>query len=1081
MGSEKTADIKTTQLDGSPLRPFPYIDVDTAGEKSIYGAFSEQAAKTPNNIAINDNGKILTYAQLDRKAALLAAWLHQKGVRAGDRVGILLKSSLNMTISILGVLRAGGTFVFLNPENPKKRLLFMIEQSRISIILTDSRILKHYSAKGFCHDDKILMKNICITDKRPPIVDLDSLPTLDRSYIDYNIYSKHKGWAVVKSHVSLVGSRGCVYNCIFCHKIWLKYVYRSAERVFDEFKMFYDMGIRRFVFLDNIFNCNKKNSTRLLELIVKSGLKAGLFFPAGLRGDILNEEYIDLLAQAGAVNFPLALETASPRLQKLTKKNLKLDKFKKNLQYICKKHPHICIELHTMHGFPGETKEEAKMTMDFIKSIKWLHFPYIHILRIYPNTEMEQFALDSGISQENINRSMNLAYHELPSTLPFSKQFTMQYRSDFFNNYFMLKERLKQVLPYQMKIYTEDELLYKYNIYLPVRVDTIDELLRFFGIGRDELPDLSPVDNDSITVNGLQAKMSLRFPGTKDVPEKRGDTMKILMLDLSFAFNEGRNIFTSTVVEPMGLMSVLTYLDREYGSRIIGKIAVSMVDFNSFDELREIILNFMPDVIGIRTFSFYKSFFHEIVSKIKNWGIEVPIVTGGPYATCDYKTLLLDRNVDIAFIGEGEESFCELIGKMLEKGRLPEKGYQLPPDEVLAGIRGIAFLPGKIRFGSDFTGEMLVLDRDLEKISVGEEAETAEDNNEFACMEFISHAPGKPGSILIKQKSLLNLCAWHNVNCEIDASDRIAVYPGGGDTVWHIFPYLLKGASIYFINESIQYDVNRLNHFLEKNNITVCHLPTHIAGEFILLDNTSLKILLTEYGKLAHAFTQKYKLVFYYGYEEGSFVSACGSVMNKNGSGDIPVLQAPVFNTWIYILDENLRQIRPDTIGEIFIAGEGIAKTCLGSDPGEKDNRFVDNPFIPGQKMFRTGDRVRKHPDGSIEIIGRNDNLLRLKGYRMELGEIEKKLNSCSGVNKAAVIAVREDNSDESYLSAFLEGSGDINVSSIKENLMGVLPSYMVPEEYTFINALPLTPEGDVDRDALSNITNGYPDGWILE
>ena len=128
--------------------------------------------------------------------------------------------------------------------------------------------------------------------------------------------------------------------------------------------------------------------------------------------------------EGGAVGVNVSLESASPRMQKVMRKNLNIQKFRESLEYLCLKYPQAVTTLNTMHGFPTETEEEAKMTLDFIFSMKWVHFPYTHIVRIFPGTDLEQFALDHGVPREAINESIDKSYHEVTPTLPFSREFT---------------------------------------------------------------------------------------------------------------------------------------------------------------------------------------------------------------------------------------------------------------------------------------------------------------------------------------------------------------------------------------------------------------------------------------------------------------------------------------------------------------------------------------------------------------------------------------------------------------------------------------------------------------------------------
>ena len=139
-----------------------------------------------------------------------------------------------------------------------------------------------------------------------------------------------------------------------------------------------------------------------------------------------------------------------------------------------------------MHGFPTETEAEALMTLDFIYSIKWLHIPYFNILRIYANTDMHRLAVEKGISPKAIFNSENLYFHQLPETLPFSKNFTLKLQTDFFNRYFLSKVRLRHVLPYQMNVLTEDEIIKKYDTYLPAEIKRFSQLLQFMDLAEDE-------------------------------------------------------------------------------------------------------------------------------------------------------------------------------------------------------------------------------------------------------------------------------------------------------------------------------------------------------------------------------------------------------------------------------------------------------------------------------------------------------------------------------------------------------------------------------------------------------------------
>lgn len=530
--------------------------------------------------------------------------------------------------------------------------------------------------------------DVYMTRKRPQITDLDGMPLLNRSLVDYTKYNQFIGQAMVKDCMSLQATRGCPYRCVYCHKVWPKtHVVRSAENIFAEIHLYYRMGVTRFSFVDDIFNLDVKNSTRFYQLIVKNRLNESiqLYFPNGLRGDILTRDYIDLMVEAGTVNIAFALESGSPRIQELIKKHLDIDKLRRNIEYTNEVYPWLITELQTMHGFPTETEEEAMMTLDFIFSLKNLDFPYVNVLKIYPNTDMEKLALENGVSRENIEKSRNLAYDELPFTLPFNKNFSYKYQAKFLHEYFLKKERLLTVLPQQMKLFSEGELMQKYCSYLPGKFNVLSDLLEITGIDEAELGGSGCAAENAHFVPNLNEKIRGYFPASR--PDK--DALRIFLLDLTRFFSEGRKVLYDVVEAPLGLMCLLTYLENQKGTRIKGKIAKSRIDFDNYWELKELLDEMQPDVIGVRSMSLFKEFFHETAENIRRWGFQTPIIAGGPYAVSEYSLILKDPNIDLVVLGEGEVTFCEIITRIMENNG------KLPGDNVLKEIAGIAFVPGK--------------------------------------------------------------------------------------------------------------------------------------------------------------------------------------------------------------------------------------------------------------------------------------------------------------------------------------------------------------------------------------------------
>ena len=527
------------------------------------------------------------------------------------------------------------------------------------------------------------MGKIVKTNTRKQFNNLDSLPRYDRSLVDYSKYSESIGHAGVKYSMAVQATRGCPYRCFYCdvYKTTLHHFRRSVDSVFEEVKALADLGIKRIEFIDDIFNVKAKDFVAFFNKVIQNNLKVKFFFPTALKGDLLNKEIIDVMMQGGAIGVNVSLESASKRMQKVMRKNLDIDKFKENLHYICKNYPDAVTTLNTMHGFPTETEEEAMMTLNFIKEMKWVHFPYTHVVRIFPGTDLEKFALNQGVPRKAINESIDKSYHEVTPTLPFSKEFTEKYKLSFLKDYILNKERLLNILPVQMKHFTEDELNQRYSSYFPKRINKLSDVLKIANIKEDELK-IECLDEKEIQIPNLKQKIQKQFPSKKESKE----AVKLLLINISTHFTKDRDVSEYDVLEPpLGLITLLSYANHIFKERIKGKIIKSRVDFDSYEELNKQINKFNPDIIGVSTMTFHKNFFHKAIKNIRDDGYDKTIIVGGPHPTTSYQEVLKDKNIDICVIGEGEATLVEIINKLIEN-----KKNKLNFNDLLK-INGIVF------------------------------------------------------------------------------------------------------------------------------------------------------------------------------------------------------------------------------------------------------------------------------------------------------------------------------------------------------------------------------------------------------
>lgn len=290
------------------------------------------------------------------------------------------------------IIVAGGPHPTSDPEDTLKNNCIDVavigegEVTFYELISLISENKSFYNIPGIAYRSN---GNIVITEPRKLIENLDSLPLPAWDLINLDTYAKHFGMSTPsgkRKYASIITSRGCPYRCTYCHNIFgKKFRTRSPDNVINEFLHLYRKGVRDFEIIDDIFNLDKKRAIEIMDKIIASGIEINIDFPNGLRGDILDEEILNRLKKAGTRSICFAIESASERIQKLIKKNLKLESLKRNIDISDKLG--ILNMGYFMFGFPGETLEEIKKTIDYaIKSS--LHIAFFFILNPFKGTEI---------------------------------------------------------------------------------------------------------------------------------------------------------------------------------------------------------------------------------------------------------------------------------------------------------------------------------------------------------------------------------------------------------------------------------------------------------------------------------------------------------------------------------------------------------------------------------------------------------------------------------------------------------------------------------------------------------------------
>jgi amino acid adenylation domain-containing protein len=468
-----------------------------------------------------------------------------------------------------------------------------------------------------------------------------------------------------------------------------------------------------------------------------------------------------------------------------------------------------------------------------------------------------------------------------------------------------------------------------------------------------------------------------------------------------------------------------------------------------------------------------------------------------------------------------ERSFDMVIGML---GILKAGGAYVPLDPTYPPER-LSFMLGDAQVPVILTQQrwvnrletqnspLICLDKDWETITQ-ESEENPNSNvtaNNLAYVIYTSGSTGKPKGVEIEHRALLNLVFWHQKTFAVSPLDRVTQIAGVAFDAcgWEIFPYLSAGASIYFPDEETRLLPEKLQDWLVSKGITISFVPTPLAEKLLLLDwsnQAALRILLTGGDKL-HQYPlaeSPFEIVNNYGPTENTVVTTSGQVFvsnqadppNPSFQGAVGVSQAasqdsaplsaiaqgfavsaqpngavakpiapaigrPIANTQVYILDKHLQPVPIGVPGELYIAGDGLARGYLNS-PDLTAEKFIANPFSnqPKARLYKTGDLVRYRQDGNIEFLGRLDEQVKIRGYRIELGEIEAVLSQHPAALQTVVMT--RENEGEKRLVAYVALNAEYNTQQ-EQIQQTPLQDEQVLEWQMLYNETYNTPAADCD------------------
>ncbi|ALA19480.1 hypothetical protein AL346_04830 [Chelatococcus sp. CO-6] len=407
------------------------------------------------------------------------------------------------------------------------------------------------------------------------------------------------------------------------------------------------------------------------------------------------------------------------------------------------------------------------------------------------------------------------------------------------------------------------------------------------------------------------------------------------------------------------------------------------------------------------------------------------------------------------------------------RGRLADMLADAGPAPVVT-LRATAAALGDVFAGR----EVICLDAPEIVAALADEPDTAPDEAGHdlahpAYVIYTSGSTGRPKGVVVTRAGLANFLAAMQDRLGFAATDRlVSVTTLGFDiAVLELFGPLVRGGTVILPRPEEARDPEALRRLIVTEHATMVQATPSLwralvdAGELppvrILVGGEALD------GDLAEALLATgSEVVNLYGPTETTIWSTAGTV--RRGDTRPPPIGAPIWNTTLHVLDPALRPVGPGVAGELYIGGLGLARGYRGR-PDLTAERFVADPFgPPGARMYRTGDVVRRRADGELVFVGRADQQVKIRGHRIEPGEIEAALNTHTAVARAVVIA-REDRPGDRRLVAYCvaRAAKTIDGETLRAHAAAHLPAHMVPAAFVMLDSLPLTPNGKLDRRAL--------------
>ena len=590
----------------------------------------------------------------------------------------------------------------------------------------------------------------------------------------------------------------------------------------------------------------------------------------------------------------------------------------------------------------------------------------------------------------------------------------------------------------------------------------------------------------SVCVENTDGKLIANFEYNRDLFDE---------VTIARIVSHYQNLLSGIVINPDRQLSDLPLLSDREQQQLLVDWNPDLVDYSqelSIQKLLETQVEINPQAIAVvdgdrqLTYRELNDRANRLANHLQSIGVK-PEILVGVYLKRSWETIvaiLAIIKAGAAYLPLDPEYPQERIAWMLEDAK---------PLVIVSGEPLKARLPKSL-------AKVVCLDLEWGDFISRQNPEIVSTKDNAVYTIYTSGSTGKPKGVVCTYGSLLNTyLAWQKANLIPDWDDNCFLQMASfsfdvftGDVI----KALGSGAKLVICPQELLLEPRKLYQFMVREKITCADfVPAVLMNLVAYLEKTKqsldfMKLLIVgsdawyirDYQKLKQICGSKTKIVNVYGVSESTIDSTYLELENLNLSGDrlVPIGR-PFGNTQVYLLDKNLQPVPIGVWGEIYLSGTSLARDYLNC-PELSNEKFIPNPWIKtsldySARLYKTGDMARYLPDGNLEFRGRIDKQVKVRGFRIELAEVEAIIARHPNIKNGIVIAQKD--ASNIFLKAYLvpkeikdHSNAEELIRSVRNYLQEHLPNYIIPNDWQVLTELPLTPNGKIDRQVLSDLNS---------